>query len=285
MALVAGLNWLLASRLFGHDIPNQQISFWSFLLGLLALAGLPALAVLAYQTLNCATLRYRLDRNGITIYGVGTQRTIPIGEVRQIVPGEQIEGAITRRRGLRWPGWERGAGRIPGVGVVQFFATRPWPEQLVVLTNGPAFAVSPRTPEAFVKAFEARRELGPNRQLEAGVRRSRWLTWPLWTDRTAWALIGAAAAINLGLFGYLSIRFPGLDPQLPLHFSSLGQVDRIGGRMELFALPVIGLFVLGANLTAGLILYKWERAGALLLWGSAVIVQAAFWLATLGLLL
>ena len=284
MAAIAGLDWMLLGRLVGYDIPTQQLSFLSVVIGLLVLASLPALAVLAYHTLNCAALRYRLDRNGITIYGVGTERTIPIGDVRQILPGVQIPGVITHRRGVRWPGCERGVGRIPGVGVVHFFATQPWPDQLLVLTSGPAFAVSPRSPEQFMKAFAARQELGPNRQLEAEVRRARWLTWPLWTDRTARTLIGAALIINLGLFAYLSTRFPGLDLQLPLHFNSLGQVDRIGGKVELFALPMIGLIVLGTNLVAGLILYKWERAGAYLLWGAAAAAQVLFWLATLGLL-
>ncbi|MBN1137198.1 MAG: DUF1648 domain-containing protein [Anaerolineae bacterium] len=284
MALVAALDWLLLSRLFGHDIPNQQISFVSFLLGLLALASLPVLAVLAYYTLNCATLRYRLDRNGIIIHQAGMEQIIPINEVRQILSSDQIEGAITHRRGLRWPGWERGVGRISGIGVVHFFATRPWPDQLLVLTSGPAFAVSPRTPEQFLQAFAARRELGPNRRFEAGTRRARWLTWPLWTDQTAWALIGAALAINLALFAYLCIRFPGLDLVLPLHFGSAGQVDRFGGKAELFALPVIGLIILGTNLVAGLLLYRWERAAAYLLWGSAAVAQLMFWLATLGLL-
>lgn len=284
MALIVALNWHLLTRLVGHDIPNQQISFMSFLLGLLVLASLPALAILAYHTLNCAALRYHLDRNGITIYGIGTQQTIPIGDVRQILPGDQIQGVITHRQGLRWPGYERGKGRIPGIGLVHFFATRSWPDQLLLLSSGPTFAVSPRTPEQFLRAFAARQELGPNRQLETEERRARWLTWPLWTDRTARTLIGAALIINLSLFAYLSIRFPGLDLQLPLHFSGLGQIDRIGGKMELLALPVIGLLILGTNLVAGLILYKWERAGAYLLWGSAAAVQVLFWLATLGLL-
>ena len=296
MAAIVALDWLLLSRLFGHDIPSQQINFLSFLLGLLALASLPLLAILAYNTLNCAALRYRVDRNGITIYGTGTQQIIPIGDVRQILMGDQIQGVIIHRRGLRWPGFEQGIGRIPGVGLVHFFGTRPWPNQLLVLTNGPAFAISPRTPERFLQAYAARQELGPNRQLEAGARRAGWLTWPLWTDRTAWTLIGIAVAISLSLFANTCLLFPGLDPQLPLHFqrpegdlitqlSSLGQVDRIGGKIELFGLPVIGLIVLSANLVAGLILYKWERAGALLLWGSAAAVQILFWLATLGLLL
>ncbi len=222
MALVVGLDWLLLSRLFGHDIPDQQISLLSFLLGLVVVASLPVLAVVAYHTLNCASLRYRLDRNGITIYGIGAQRTIPIGDVRQILPGDQIKGVITHRRGLRWPGCERGLGRIPGVGVVHFFATQPWPNQLLVLTSGAAFAISPRSPQQFMKAFAARRELGPNRQLEAEVRRARWLTWPLWTDRTAWTLIGTALIINLGLFALLSILFPESRPAAAAAFQQPG---------------------------------------------------------------
>jgi len=92
-------------------------------------------------------------------------------------------------------------------------------------------------------------------------------------------LLGAALAINLILFGFLAARLPNLDPQLPLHFNSLGQADRIRPKIELFALPVIGLLILGANLVLGLVFYRRERAGAYLLWGGAAAVQALFWLA------
>ena len=111
------------------------------------------------------------------------------------------------------------------------------------------------------------------------VSRARWLTWPLWTDQTAWALLGLAVVLNLGLFGYLSARFPGLDFQLPLHFNNQGMADRIGAKVELFALPIIGLIILGTNLILGLLLYRRERAGSYLLWGAAAAAQALFWLA------
>ena len=146
------------------------------------------------------------------------------------------------------------------------------------------FAISPRQPEQFLTAFEERRLLGPNRLLESEVQHAAWLTWPFWTDHVAWVLLGSALVINLLLFGFLSVRFPGLDLQLPLHFNSLGEVDRIGGRMELFALPIIGLIILGTNLILGLALYRWERAGAYLLWGAASAAQILFWLATFSLL-
>jgi hypothetical protein len=152
-----------------------------------------------------------------------------------------------------------------------------------LVTSGQAFGISPRDPQEFVQAFEARRELGPNRLLHREIHPARWATWSIWTDQTAWVLLGAAVAINVGLFGYLCAHFPSLDLQLPLHFNSLGQADRIGTKMELFALPIIGMIILGTNLVLGLILYRRERAGSYLLWGSAATAQALFWLAAFSI--
>jgi hypothetical protein len=151
------------------------------------------------------------------------------------------------------------------------------------VTPGLAFGISPQDPEGFLQAFETRRELGPNRLLEQKFHPAGWSTWPIWTDQTTWILLGAATIINLGLFGYLSLRFPNLDLQLPLHFSSEGLADRIGNKVELFSLPIIGLIILGANLLLGLILYRRERAGSYLLWGAAAAAQTLFWLAAFSI--
>ena len=172
---------------------------------------------------------------------------------------------------------------VPGIGRTRFLATRPLEEQLLLVTPGRAFAISPDDSDAFLDAFESRQQMGPNRLLDQSVRRPRWFTWPLWTDQTAWVLLGVAGIVNLGLFGYLCLRFPGLDFQLPLHFNSLGQADRIGTKVELFALPIIGLIILATNLGLGLFLYRRERAGSYLLWGAAAAVQALFWLAAFSI--
>jgi hypothetical protein len=283
VTLVLAIDWLLMRWLIDRSIGAEAINFGSFLVGLYVLLSLPLLAVLIYQTANWASLRYRLDRNGIVIRSVGTEETIPIREIQRILPGEHLGKGPVRRRGLYWPGHERGQGMIPGVGRTRFLATRPLTEQLIVITPGMAYGISPQDPEEFQRAFHARRELGPNRLLTHEERRSPWFGWSLWTDQTAWALLGAALLINLALFGYISLRFPGLDFQLPLHFNSLGQPDRIGTKMELFALPIIGLIVLGANLILGLALYRRERAGSYLLWGAAATTQALFWLATFSI--
>jgi hypothetical protein len=283
VGLIVALDAWLLRLLLNRDIHAQEINFLSFLMGLVVLLSVPALLFLVYQTVSCLTLRYHLDRNGIVVRWGGTRQIIPIRAVQRILPGRQIGGAIVRRRGLRWPGHERGEGQVPGIGRTRFLATRSLMGQLLLVTPGQALAISPRDPEGFLQAFESRRELGPNRLLEQEVRHASWFTWPLWTDHTARTLLGAAAGVNLGLFAYLCTRFPNLDLQLPLHFNSLGRVDRIGTKAELFALPIIGLIILGANLALGLALYKRERAGSYLLWGAAAAAQALFWLAALSI--
>jgi hypothetical protein len=275
--------WLVR-WLVGQSIQTQQITFLAYLVGLFVLLSLPALLALLYQVAGWLTLAYHLDRNGVSVRWSGAEQVIPIRDIQRIVPGEQLGGTVVRRRGWRWPGHERGVGMVPGIGRTRFLATRPLAEQLILVTPGLAFGISPRDPEGFIRGFEARRDLGPNRLLDNELRRAHWFSWHIWRDQTAWVLLGAAVVINLALFGYLCARFPGLDFQLPLHFNRLGQADRIGVKMELFALPIIGAIILVTNLALGLSLYRRERAGSYLLWGSAAAAQTLFWLATFSIL-
>jgi hypothetical protein len=270
--------WLL-DRLINYSISTQQINFLSFAMLLVVLLSMPLLILLVFQTASCLTLRYRLDRNGLVVRWLGSRQSIPIRDIQRIVSGHQLGETIVRRQGIRWPGHERGRGMVPGIGRTRFLATRPLRDQLLLVAPGEAYGISPDDRDGFLQAYEARRELGPNRLLEREIQHARLFSWPLWTDQTAWLLLGLAMAINLALFGYLAIRFPGLDLQLPLHFNNQGLVDRIGTRMELFTLPIIGLIILGTNSVLGLVLYRHERAGSYLLWGAAVAVQALFWLA------
>ena len=283
IGVIVGVDGLLLNFLIGTSIREQQVNLITFLMALVVLLSIPILLLAIYYTLGLVTLRYRLDRNGVFVRWFGSEQIIPIRDIQRIIPGGELGGVVVRRRGLRWPGNERGTGQVPGIGRTRFLASQPLTEQLLLVTPGSAFAISPRDPDGFVKAFEARQDLGPNRLLEREMHRARWLTWPLWTDSTAWTLLGAATVINLGLFGYLAASFPGLDFQLPLHFNRLGEADRIGTKMELFDLPIIGLIILAANVGLGLLLYRRERAGSYLLWGAAAAVQALFWLAAVSI--
>lgn len=283
IGLVLGIDAWLLRWLIVQQIRPQQLTFLTFLVGLLVLASVPLLVVLVYHSLSCLTLRYHLDRDGVTIRWLGGRQVVPIRDIHRVLPGSQLGGQVVRRRGVHWPGHERGEGAIPGVGRTLFLATRSLQSQLLLITSGKALAISPTRPEDFVTGLAARQELGPNRILEPERWRAPWLTWSLWKDRTARLVLGAATAINLGLFAYLCARFPRLDEQLPLHYNSQGLADRIGTKADLFALPIIGLIILGTNLVLGLLLYRRERAGSYLLWGAAAVAQALVWLALMGM--
>jgi hypothetical protein len=275
--------WLL-DRLLNLHIRPQQISFLTFLIALVLVLSIPLLILFVYQVVSSLILRYHLDRNGVTIHSGGSAWIIPIRDIQRIVPGSELGPSVDNRSGVRWPGHQRGEGVVPGIGRTLFYASTSLEEQLLLVTPGMAIGISPRDPEGFSQAFSSRKKLGPNRLLPEERRSSGWLAWPLWNDRTAGGLLGGALFINLSLFGYICARFPGLDQQLPLHFNTLGQADRIATKMELFSLPIIGLIIIVTNLVLGLLLCKRERAGAYMLWGAAAVVQALFWLAALSIL-
>jgi hypothetical protein len=78
VGLVAALDGWLLNWLVDHSIRTQQITFLSFLAGLVVLLSVPLLLFLTYQAVSCATLRYRLDRNGVVARWGGTEQVIPM---------------------------------------------------------------------------------------------------------------------------------------------------------------------------------------------------------------
>ena len=96
-------------------------------------------------------------------------------------------------------------------------------------------------------------------------------------DRLLLLLLVSGIAANIFLFAYLGWHYQSLPQFLPLHYTALGEVDRIGTKSEVFKLPAIGLIVLGANASFGLLVYGRERTLAYLLLGAAILEQLLFW--------
>lgn len=286
--LVDGLVILLLSRL--------PVSLAFFVLALSVVVSLPLLILLAYRVFGFFNLAYLLDRDALTIAWAGTRQVIPLGAIREVITGEEVGEARPEGR-LRWVGYHVGYEELEDIGPTLLYATRPLAEQVLVLTDGVAFGLSPADPQGFLADLEAHRKLsrGAGEQRSrgaftsaplrlrtsapllsrAGVTTLRWpvLELPLWDDRWAHALLGAAAALNAALFAYVCLRYQGLPALLPLHFDALGEPDRIGPRAELFWLPAIGLVVLGANAALAAFLHARERLAAHLLLAAAALVQ------------
>jgi hypothetical protein len=281
------LVWLAVVDLLAIWIAMQMPSSLAiviFLIAIAVLATLPGMLLIGYWLYGLNHTEYALDRNMLTIRWGLVQQVIPMASIRRLLHGEEIIGHVSRFRGGRWPGLWVGQGKVNGVGPILFYAAGGLAQQLVIVTDGLAYAISPDDFAGFVEAFDQRQKMGPTQPVEQVSIRPDVFDWALWTDRVAISLVGAAGTACLLLFGYTCLRFPDLAPRVPLHFDAVGVPDRFGLRSQVFLLPFIGLLALGANGVIGLALYLRDRIGAYLLWGGAIVVQILAWVASIGIL-
>jgi hypothetical protein len=260
------------------------ISVITFVLALIALVTLPIMASLVYWLTGLNRSAYLMDRNVLTIRWGAVQQLIPMASIRQVLHGSEITEHVRRFRGGRWPGHWVGQGEVKGIGPILFYAAGGFDQQLVVVTAGVAYAITPADMAGFVEAFDQRQKMGPTQEVIQSSIRPPLLDWPLWTDWLAIGLVSTASLACLLLFGYTCWRFPELAPHVALHFDTLGTPDRFAPRSQVFLLPAIGLLSLGANAVIGLPMYLRDRAGAYLVWGGALVVQVLAWIAALGIL-
>jgi hypothetical protein len=283
-ALIA-LAILLADVLAVQLIRTRPITLLTLALNAFVVLSAVALALLAYWLWGLGRSGYALDRNQLVIRWGSQRHVVPLSAVEDVVDGLTVTGR-PRLPVPRWPGYLAGAGSLPRYGLTLFFASRPLIHQVLVVTPGLTYALSPADKIGFMAAFAIRQRMGATQAAQQSSFGPSWLQWPLWRDRAAYALLGLAVALNLALFGYLTAVHAGLPRELPLHFDVAGQVDRWGTPEEFFVLPFIGLIAWLVNGAGGALLHlrRNETAAAYLLWGSAGLVQLLLWIATISLL-
>jgi len=284
---VAGgiIAWLVVLDALMVWVATQlPVSVFTFVLAVLVMVTLPVIALLAYWLIGLNRSVYGLDRNLLIIRWGAVQQVIPMASIRQVLHGSEIAGKVRRFRGGRWPGHWVGQAQVDELGTTLFYAAGGLDQQLVIVTPGLAYAITPRDVTGFVEAFEQRQKMGPTQEVTQVSVRPEIFDWSLWSDRLAIGLVSATVVACLLLFGYTCLRFPDLAPRVALHFDAAGLPDRFGPRAQVFLLPVIGLMSLGANVVIGLPLYLRDRVGAYLLWGGALVVQALAWVAAVGVL-
>ncbi|MGQ9626053.1 MAG: DUF1648 domain-containing protein [Anaerolineae bacterium] len=265
--------------LFFHLL-SGGFNLFTFGKGLALVLSLPLLAFLSYRVYECFTLEYGLSRDALTIFHAGSWEIIPLGEIERIWEGDGQSEVKTKVWG--WPVPWLGRREVMGESEVIFYTTIPPARGLWLVAGGCTYCISPDDVKGFLEALALRRELGPVHKVRAESRPSPFLALPLWQDKLGTLLLVLALALNVALFGYLCGRYTSLPDSLPLHFDALGQVDRLGARVEIFRLPGLGGLVLLLNFVLGAVLHRRERVGAYLLWVGAIAVQVVFWLVVLG---
>lgn len=259
--------------LFGQTAPPGM-----FLALAVTLAALTATLILGYLALIVFNLRYQLNRNGLTIYwGVSRQR-IPFNHIRQIIPASERSDEIAFK-GINLGGLRLGRGTLQNHGALIFKSTSDLEQSLLVTTPERAYLISPTEPARVMKAWTDRQPLGPTQQWREDTRPLRPFNTPLLSDQLAWSLIAGGVLLLIGLLGYISLNYPELPVTLPIHFDSLGRADRIAPKVFLFSLPAVGAIVWLTNFLLGSFIYRREKLGAYLLWGSTAAVQLSLWVA------
>lgn len=254
-----------------------SVTLFLGIVGIIAL--LAVAAVFAYWTYACYSLRYVFDRRGLAIVWGATTYFIPIDRISEFAHG-RAEHNVTVG-GIGWPGYHIGAGSVDEFGDVLFFSTHSGPAELVyVRTPGATYGVSPTDPVRFIAEAQRFQAAGKPEHLPE-VQRHLIAANPIWVDRIAQGLGGAAIAANLLLWLFVSIVYPDLDSQITIEFPPLGDIVELHNRDEFLKIPLTATAILGINLLGALAFESKERAAAYLLLSGAVVGQAIFWVAAI----
>ncbi len=262
---------------------SRPISFGTFIVGLSAIFGFSLVGLIAYWVYGLAGASYMLDRNALTIAWGTSKQVIPTSEIERVFTGDDIEGKL-RFYGGRWPGHWVGYGELPDAGPTLFYATQPLPQQIFISTPRLVYAISPTDQEDFLESLHKRLQMGPTQAMEQSSQRPSILDWPIWKDPLGLTMLGATTLAIVSLLGMLSFRFPALPMLIPLHFGASGSPDRLGPRVEIFLIPLIGLLAFLINGSLGSLAYRRNRVASYMLWGSSILIQVLVWTATCGLL-
>lgn len=255
-ALGLALALLLGEIALGLWLARQSVGLRAFAAGLVGVLGLLILGAVLWWLWGYGSLRYRLDRNAVTICWAGLRQTIPLPDILAAERSADELVAPRLTHPLQSPGYWIGPAHTVQGERREVFATCPPAGHVLLRTEARTWAISPRDPEAFLQRLEAERRLGPTRRLHPGREwRSVW-GWPLWRDRWMWVLWG------IGVLGALA--FFGLEAANP---SALG--------MPPLAAPALALGFLAATWAWGGLIYGKDRRQAYFLWASAVWVQWA----------
>lgn len=261
----------------------SPISLRVFLLGLAAL-GLLALAVrLAYQLWGLVSASYEMDRNALVIHWGGLHLQIPTAAVQRVLPGSELK-QVRMRPGLRWPGYAVGIGQAEDIGTVVSYATQPLDQQVIVCTDGVAYAISPSDHDEFLEAFAERLKMGPTQEVEEETKHPAFFDWAIWRDRLGLALLISSVVLLVLLVGALCWRYPSLPAQVTLRYTPTGEPLLIAQASRVFYFALLGAGFSVINGVLGFLFYRRERTLAYFLWSGLVLVQLSLWATVISIL-
>lgn len=284
-ALAAGIVATTMVALVGVALLAASFGATSPVLGVLALllgfAGLGLSVWLGIRTYQLANLSYAIDRNALVIRAGPIRQIVPLRDVERLIFGHEIAEGLHFQR-IPFSGWWIGRGRHVQHGKIDFYATQPIENQLIVMARSGVYALSPYDEDAFIETLNAQLAVRPSKRVESAkiAPSLARLGVGLLEDRLAWVLLIVGLAINFILFGISAGRLPSAPSQLVLHFNAAGLPDRYGSSWQLFLPALFGFVLFAVNFVVGLVSYRQgEELASYLIWGGNVAIQLMFLIA------
>lgn len=261
-------------------VRDWLISFPLFLAYLGAIFLFAIALLFAFWAYACASLQYVIDSAGLTIRWGPIRHVLPLGHIRNLMPGRGEQRPQVR--GLTWWGHQVGRGHVEGLGEVLFYSTHRVPEDVVyVRTPTATYGLSPQDPMRFTMAMKRLQKAQANRQGQRdkeALERHLLAAHPIWTDRAAQTLALVAVVLNAALFGFLFAVYPDLSNQITISFPPIGDITTLDSKQELLKIPGTALALLAVNLIAALGFQWRERAAAYLILSGCIFLQVLFWI-------
>jgi Bacterial PH domain len=272
-AVASAWGFLFAALLVLRGL-TEPVSLSSVFCYLVAGVLLGIALLLAYWTYACASLRYEVDQNGLTIHWGFVRQVVPIDSVKRLARGELIP--MSKITGVGWPGYHVGRAEIREVGETLFYSTHRRPADLVyVVTPSLTYAVSPLNAQQFIEEVERAQKQKPAIPLRQAPRRVSLLDQPFWLDRYAQGLAVIAVLLCAATFGVIFRNYAGLPQNMALSFPPL-DVERIASKHDLLSLPEAAFAVLVVSLVVGFAARAWERLASYIVLASLVAIQVVF---------
>ncbi|MGC9349429.1 MAG: PH domain-containing protein [Anaerolineae bacterium] len=265
------------------------LSLVVFLAGLGACVTLALVVRILYQLWGLINASYELDRNALMIHWGPVQHQVPMGSVREVLSGAKLK-ELKVRFSLRWPGYFVAIGRAETeagetADPLLFYATRSLDQQVVLRTDGAAYAVSPADRDKFLVALRERLEMGPTQEVEERSSHPAFLDWAIWRDGWALGMLLGSVALLVILVGVLAWQYPMLPQQIGLRLTPDGEPLLLASRARLFYLVAVAAAFLMINGGVGLFFYRRERPLSYFLWSGLLATIGSLWAAVLSILL
>lgn len=259
---------------------SQQPGLPVILLLLGALLFSLPIPVLLYRLYSLLRSGYWLGRNGLRLRWGLRLLDLPFDQVVDIARADELETPLAQPR-WTWPGSVVGQVTDADLGQVEFLASEA--EQLVMLgTRDGVIVISPEDAQEFVLNYKRQSERGSLRPIAAHSISPSFVLVEAWAEPWVPALLGAGAALALGLLVLVALVAPG-QGTVSLGFVAGEPAEPVAG-VQLFLLPALNLFFYMGNFVFGLLFYR-EAQGlriSYLLWGASLVTGVLFLLGVIA---